>query len=261
MVHAMRFVGVDLAWGHRGGTGVCAADADGDVLASERCRTDDEIVAAIEPHASGPVLVGFDAPIVVTNADGRRPCDALVSRVFGPEEAGVYPANTSRPDFATGTRAQRLARRLGLALDPWIEPGSRSRTALETYPHAALVALFGLSRILKYKYKRGRSRPGRQAEFGRFCDLLETLVDHAPSFDVTTSPRWSQLRRASTGAETHAALDRAEDELDAYVCAYTVLHYWHHGHGDACRVIGDEATGHILTPVTPMHLARLEAIS
>lgn len=258
----MRFVGIDLAWSRtgRGRTGLCVADETGQVLDSASVRSDAEIVGWLEPHCDGPVLAGVDAPITVPNDTGRRPCDDLVSRVFGPYEAGVYPANRSNPAFAGRTRAEDLADRLGLTLDPVTTPGERHvRCALETYPHSAIVALFGLRRTLKYKGGRGRSPATRRPEFIRLLDLLESLPGFDPPFDPATSPRWDGLRRHVREATTGAALDRAEDEVDAYVCAYVASYYRAHGHGDRCRVIGDAEHGHIVTPVTSAQAGALDA--
>jgi predicted RNase H-like nuclease len=67
---------------------------------------------------------------------------------------------------------------------------------------------------------------------------------------VAASPRWRDLRLAVAESATGAALDRAEDEIDAYVCAYVAEYYWTHGTA-RCRVVGDLESGYIVTPVTP----------
>lgn len=261
----MRFVGIDLAWSGtgRGRTGLCAADEDGTVLDSASVRTDDEIVEWVRPHCAGPVLVGIDAPVTVPNDTGRRPCDDLVSRVFGPHEAGVYPANRSNPLFADATRAEVLAGRLGLSLDPVLDPHDPGdpavKRAVETYPHSAIVALFGLDKTLKYKRGRGRTLATRRPELEHLLDLLEALAGFDPPFDPSTSPRWPDLRRATREATAAAALDRIEDEVDAYVCAYVASYYRAHGDGERCRLVGDARGGHIVTPVTPAQANALDA--
>jgi hypothetical protein len=67
---------------------------------------------------------------------------------------------------------------------------------------------------------------------------------------VRTNSRWSELRGEVLEPKTGAALARAEDEIDAYVCAYTALYYWAHG-TSRCRIAGDADDGYIVTPVTP----------
>lgn len=66
---------------------------------------------------------------------------------------------------------------------------------------------------------------------------------------MASSPRWSLLRDQVDTTSSNAVLDRCEDEIDAYVCAYVALYYWTHGVAK-CRVVGDVASGYIVTPVT-----------
>lgn len=243
----MRFVGIDLAWSTRANTGVCLVEGQR-VVDSALLQSDDEIVAWVEPHAAGPCLVAIDAPLVVRNATGRRPCERVLSRCFGAYHAGPHSSNLGLAAFRDGVRAERLASRLGLATDPSFPVGEPFRRAIEVYPHPALVALFGLQRTLKDKAKRGRSVAQRRAEFATLIAHLEGLRRHDPPLAVTGSPRWEVLREA-VGGDRGSDLDRAEDELDAYVCAYVALHYRHHGTSRS-RVVGDVATGYVVTPVT-----------
>jgi predicted RNase H-like nuclease len=57
------------------------------------------------------------------------------------------------------------------------------------------------------------------------------------------------LQTGIAAAPSGAELDRLEDELDAYVCAYVAVYYWTHGSA-RCRVVGDAESGYIVTPVT-----------
>jgi predicted RNase H-like nuclease len=133
------------------------------------------------------------------------------------------------------------------------------RRAVEVYPHTAIVALFGLPSTLKYKAKPGRTLQSRAAALGELLDHLEALRTADPPLDVRTAPRWAGLRATVTDPSTGAELARAEDELDAYVCAYTALYYWTHG-TTRCRVAGDATDGYILTPVTPELAACLDRV-
>jgi predicted RNase H-like nuclease len=117
------------------------------------------------------------------------------------------------------------------------------------YPHPAIVTLFGLETILKYKAKRRRGIEARREEFIALLSRLEGLRVADPAFDVAASPRWSPLQTSIAVASSGAELDRLEDELDAYVCAYVAVYYWTHGSA-RCRVVGDAESGYIVTPVT-----------
>ena len=243
----MRFIGVDLGWS-TGATGLCVA-AHGEIVDSALARSDEEVIAWLLPYNRGPRLVAFDAPLVVPNATGRRPCEGAISRCFARYEAGTHPSNLGRPGFERGPRAARLARRLGLSVDPAFRPLAPVRRAIEVYPHAATVALFDLPVTLKYKAGRGRTPEGRRRAFAALVAHVEALASARPALDVTSSPRWEELRREATSGRTQVALDRAEDEMDAYLCAYVALYFWTWG-SRRCRVVGDTTAGYIVTPVT-----------
>ena len=90
------FVGVDLAWGDRNRTGLAAIDEAGRLIEVTDRRTDDEIISWLSRHTSGPCLVAIDAPLIVNNPVGRRPCEAQLSAVFGRYDAGAHPSNTAQ---------------------------------------------------------------------------------------------------------------------------------------------------------------------
>lgn len=250
-----RFVGVDLAWGQRHRSGVAELAPDGSLLEFGDRTTDDELLAWLRPRCQGAVVVAFDAPLVVTNATGSRPAEQTVGHLFRRQHAGCHPTNLGRPDFADGGRAARLARQLGLATDPRDAGG---RTALEVYPHAALVALFELELILRYKDRPGRDLAFRRVEMLRLMDGLESLAAAPVPLRVAADPRWRQVRAAVTDAPTKAALSRVEDSIDAVVCAYVALHA--HRRPDRTALFGTLADGYIVSPVTAAMAARLPAV-
>lgn len=238
-VHA---VGVDLAWGQRGRTGLSAVTHDGSLLAMDSVRTDDEIVDWMSQHAPGPCLVAFDAPLVVPNASGMRTCERLVGRRYGARGASCYPSNRANPAFADGGRAWRLAGALGLdtSLD-----GAAGRRAIEVYPHATAVELFDLPTVLRYKRGRGRTVPQRRRELLRLLDLIESLADADPPVTVSSHAAWSSARTAIEAATR--PLDLAvEDAVDSVLCAYVSLI----GLVDPERleVFGNVAEGAIVVP-------------
>src|SRR5689334_17600974 len=101
MVH---FIGLDLAWGEKRPTGIAVLDPDGRLLELSSRTTDDEIADALAAYADVDCLVAVDAPLVVVNPTGNRPCEAELNADFGRFEAGCHPANTGKPEFAQGTR-------------------------------------------------------------------------------------------------------------------------------------------------------------
>lgn len=236
------FVGVDLAWGERKPTGVAALDAAGVLCHVGAAGTDAEILAQLAPYLDGECVVAFDAPLVVTNPSGTRPCEAALNRDFRRFDAGAHPANTGLPWFADGGRGARLCKALNLDLDPH---SPSPRKALEVYPHAAAVVLFELDRTLKYKHKTGREFPQLRSELLRLMDFIEGLAD----LEVGTCTGWGELKTSVLQATRKAQLRRAEDPVDAVLCAYIARFATHRP--EDVTVYGAVDTGCIVTPRCP----------
>lgn len=242
----VHFAGVDLAWAGRKPTGVAVVDADGHLVQLGAARDDADVLAALSPYTRGDCLVAFDAPLVVTNARGQRPAEAALNRDFRRFEAGAHPCNTARPEFAETPRAARLAAALGLDLDP---RSSAARRAIEVYPHAATVVLFRLERTLKYKAKPGRDVARLKSEMLLLMDGIEKLAHAEVPLHVECLDGWAELRRQVVGAQRKSELRRAEDPVDAVVCAYVALYAQRRP--AEITIYGDVDTGCIVTPSPP----------
>ena len=250
----MHFVGVDLAWGVKNPTGLAVLDDDGRLVHVSAVRTDDEIVAALAPYVEGECLVAVDAPLIVVNAKGNRPAEALLNKDFARFDAGAHPSNTGKPEFREQPRGARIAERLGLDIDP--ESGG-SRRAIEVYPHPATVALFRLGRTLKYKQKPGRDLEQLRGELLRLLGLVEGLAEADPSLRLDTPGpgpgAWQALRTAVERAGRKSELRVVEDQVDAVVCAYVAMFATRQP--ERTTTYGDGATGYIVTPTLPADLA------
>ncbi|NPC97226.1 DUF429 domain-containing protein [Nocardioides sp. zg-DK7169] len=249
----LHLVGVDLAWGLQRPTGIAVLDAGGRLVHVAAVTSDDEVVAELDPYVAGPCVVAFDAPILVRNASGNRPAEAALNRDFARFEAGAHPSNTAKPDFRDGSRAQRLAARLGLDVNP---RSGRSRRAIEVYPHPATVALFRLGRTLKYKDKKGRDQASMRAELLVLMGLLEGLAASETPL-LLAGPAWAALRRAAESATRKSELRVVEDQVDAVVCAYVAL--LSHRAPERLTTYGDDGgssweDGYIVTPTLPADL-------
>jgi predicted RNase H-like nuclease len=209
--------------------------------------SDDEIVTFVERHRGHGVVVAFDAPLVVPNQTGRRDCEAGLSRDFARYHAGTHPSNRSRPWFVPEPRGARLAARLGLDLDPAVRPCAGTDTAIEVYPHPAMVSLFGLERVIRYKAKRGRDLESLRAAFETLFGHLETTL--GPVLRLDESERWSNLRDMVADATRKSQLRLVEDEVDAIFCAYLAL-LWAR-EPERMVVYGDVTKGFIVTPQPP----------
>ncbi|WP_298891400.1 DUF429 domain-containing protein [uncultured Serinicoccus sp.] len=238
------FVGIDLAWNDRARTGLAALDDDGRLAASASVRSNTAIDDWLDTHTSSvPEVIAVDAPLIVNNPDGQRPCERMVTAAFGRYDAGCHASNTSKPYF-NPPRAQVLADRRGWNPDPGSNgPG----VCLEVYPHPAMVGLFRLGRILPYKGKRGRTVEVRRTATLELLDRMEDL-DH---LDVVENERWQQLRRTANNATRPVHLEGIEDEIDAIFCAYLGWS-WRHRRDDL-EVYGDIISGYIVAPPPPTH--------
>lgn len=241
-----RYIGVDLAGGERNRTGVAILDEAGRLVESASVRTDTEIAAMVNRHHSDTVVAAVDAPLIVPNETGRRPCETLVGQHFARFGAGAYPANRANPNF-TAPRGARLAAALGWEMNPAVAPEAGRRVCIEVYPHPAMVSLFGLAYVIPYKIKPGRDVTALKDAYERLLDHIEGTCGAVLELDA--SPRWSSLRQAAVTATRKSELDAIEDEIDAIFCAYLA---WLWTHEPAKMIVlGDYATGYIVTPPPP----------
>ncbi|MEN8671834.1 DUF429 domain-containing protein [Nocardioides sp.] len=231
----MHYVGVDLAWGEKQPTGLAVVDEHARLLHVSAVRTDDDIEAELTAYVTGECLVAIDAPLVVKNATGSRPAEKALSKDFRRFDAGTHPTNTGKREFVNGSRGARVAKRLGLDIDP---RSGRARRAIEVYPHAASVVLFGLDRILRYKNKPGRDLALLQSELLRLMGYVEQIV--------VTDETWAGLRSQVEKATRKSELRVVEDQVDAVVCAY--VGFVADRTPDLVTTYGDLETGYIVTP-------------
>ena len=234
---AICILGVDLAWGDRKADGVCAVEYSGSgsrVFGFAYPQGDDEFLDTVR-NLSGRyhrVFMTVDAPIVCPNRTGTRPVDRLTHRLFHREHAACHPANSTKSPRPP--RIRRKLERLGFQTG-WDLRSSKKLVA-EVYPHPAMVRMFRLPRIVKYK--KGTVAE-RSAEFRRLQQLMRKLLSE--HFSGLT------LNREARAVLATAWSKPVEDRLDALFCALIGL--WHVVHGGArSEVIGDQKTGFILLP-------------
>ncbi|MFM8654097.1 MAG: DUF429 domain-containing protein [Verrucomicrobiota bacterium] len=230
-------VGVDLAWGEKKHDGVCFLEWDGKrgrVAGFAYPQGDRELWEAIQERMKGweSVFVTVDAPIVCPNRTGTRPVDRLTHRMFHREHAACHPANLTK--CPRPSRIAKLLQKEGFRVG-W-KSAAGKKTVAEVYPHPAMVRMFGLPRIVKYK--KG-SVVERRKEFRRLQRLLKGCLK-------------KKFPKLAMDAETKSLLAQrwskpVEDRTDAFFCALIGLWHWMH-RGRKSEVIGDKRTGFILLP-------------
>ena len=254
----MRFVGIDLAWSPRNPSGGAVLSADGRLLQCTSTLGGDnevlDLIASAIP-AGTPGLVAIDAPLAVPNQTGTRPCDRQVASIFGRFQAAPYPANRRNLARYGGLRAEAITQRLrflGFRHDPDLARQTATRQVVEVFPHPATVSLFRLERTLKYKARTGRDYPFRWRELTRLRDHLVALASADPPLFLP-----ADVAGMAIEGQRGQAFKKAEDLLDAVVCAYSALYAWHHG-PRGCAVYGNAGEGHILVPMTPSMWQRIK---
>lgn len=254
----MHFVGIDLAWSPRNRSGGVVLSASGQLLAATAILGDDEevlnfITDAVPANSSG--LVAVDAPLVVPNETGARPCDRYVAAVFSRFEAAPYPANRRNLRQYGGLRAEAIRQKLqslGFHHDPDIKCQVPTRQVVEVFPHPATVSLFHLRRTLKYKARSNRDYHLRWGELARLRDYLGSLADAHPPLHLPP-----EVAEMPIHGLRGRSFKEAEDLLDALVCAYSALYAWHRA-PRGYAVYGNATQGHILVPMTPSMWTRIK---
>lgn len=247
----MRFAGLDLAWSGRNPSGGVMLGLEGElarlILWRDALGPNQEILEfLLEVVDSGPALVAIDAPLVVPNETGTRPCDLALSRAYRKVEAGALPAN--RRWLGPVVRGEEIVKELqrhGFMFSPHVERRRPVRQVVEVYPHPAMVELFGLEKTLKYKARKGRSLEERRQELARYIELLRSLAKRDPPLQAKEF-----LSGISVPGLRGGMLKRVEDLLDALFCAYIALHIWWHG-PEGYRTFSSENSGFVLVPIQP----------
>ncbi len=244
------FIGIDLAWSERNPSGAAVIREGRLVAHTGVLRRTAEIVDFVGAHLSrrNGSIVAVDAPLRVPNETGSRACDRALTAEWRRYHAGAYPANRkllARDGVVRGEAlTTALMERFKFIEADVIPRRTKARLVCEVYPHPALVSLFGLDSILRYKRGRGRRYEERWPEYERYRSLLRGLRKTDPPLRRTRR----FLKKAEVTGMRGAALQEYEDALDAVTCAYVASYLWRHGPG-AVKRYGSLEEGHILVPV------------
>jgi predicted RNase H-like nuclease len=243
----MKFIGIDLGWSS-GASGVCCLQWIGqhlELLEITRQNQHSDILTWIDDWLPipQPGLIAVDAPTLIPNPTGSRLPDRLAHQFFHRYHAGCYPANLNLP-FAVHTVAFGLnLEARGFQHAPAIVPQQLGRFQIEAFPHPAIVHLFQLERILKYKKGRLAERKLELAKLQHY--IMEILPTLEPRLSLATLPPAPFQTDLSPLSST--ALKAIEDQLDSLICAYIAAHWWYWGL-KRNQVLGDRASGYIVIP-------------
>lgn len=253
----MFFVGIDLAWSERNGTGIVILKGNKDK--AEFCSgdivfSDQEIINYIQKTVGNEhAIITIDAPLIVPNKKGRRIAEDIVGKLFRKYNAGAHPANRKRLSSWTGKiRGEEISKLLGkngFTHDPNIKKHEKARKFLEVYPHPSMVVLFQLEKILQYKNKPNRDYNFRWNEFRKYQNYLKKI----PSLVLP-----KEIINKNVKKLKGQKLKNYEDLLDAVFCAYIGYHGWINP--NKCAVLGNMKGGYIFTPLFDSMKKQLELL-
>lgn len=220
--------------GDRGGAElICVSDSISKIAA---------VREFVESYAGASTVIAIDAPLIIENTVGQRPCETAVGREYGNREASCH---TSNLHLYPGAASVALARELVMA--GYVHAPSADATSkkivMEVYPHAGLVEFFDLPKSLKSK----------KGTLAQKCSGLRILAEHLSQLAQATpvlikTPYLADLLTRDLKSLKGRALKAHEDSLDAAFCAYLAYYFWY-WRLDRNRVFGDLATGYIVNPM------------
>lgn len=247
------FVGIDLAWhNNRNPSGVAVIEMANNranlSYASSNFRSHRDILDFLNTIDSCNVVIAIDAPLIITNEIGQRPCETEIGKKFGEFDASAHSSNrTLFPNPAS----MQLVQQLGLLgyshnVDPNNDTKRNGKWIFEVYPHPAQVVLFELSKIIKYKRGTVQDRKNGLATLRQ--NIIKLFPLGLPS--ITINPE-SNLFIDINGLKGKR-IKAYEDTLDAIVCAYLAYHYWEYGYLRN-EMIGSMQQGYIINPTKKLN--------
>lgn len=246
-----RFIGVDLAWREdtperpANESGVAVIDETGQVLDAGWTRGLDATVDWIGAAARDqPALLFVDAPLLVTNPSGQRPCEKQVGQRYGRWQVSANTTNTRTTRLA-GVSLRGMLEAVGWSYSDGAHgPPDQGRMMSECYPYTTLVGVSELGyETERPRYKRkppklrvAEWRPLRAATCDGLIGRLERLATADPPLLLGSHPVTRRLIDEPSPLRD-ADYKHREDLIDAVLCAWTASLWSRHGTG-RCQVLG-----------------------
>lgn len=208
------------------------------LISADTLRSHEDTLRWITRHRGrGQCTLVVNAPVIVENLSGARPCDRLLLEHFTRFRIDEYANNTVSASHPR-TMGRALMR---MGFDP--NPAGEGDRLVETHTQAAQVLLFGVDRPVRLK-----SGPigARKEAVQRFRELIvERLYPGPPSLEP--SGALEALMGAHLPDLNGTRLGELEERLEALLCAYIAAYLGECG-TDACAFLGNLDQGYILLP-------------
>jgi predicted RNase H-like nuclease len=239
----IRYLGLDLGWTPRDSSGgtVLEPTEDGGVrmVSADSLRSHEDTLRWITRNRGrSTCTLAINAPIIVENLSGARPCDRLLLQHFSRYRIDEYANNT-----VSASHPRTIGRALmRMGFDP--NPAGEGDRIIETHTAAAQVLLFGVDRPVRLKTGAiGARKEGVQR--------LRELITERLFQDITPvlhrTPELDQLMDAHLPDLNGTRLGELEEKLESLLCAYVAAWLGQVG-TDGCAFLGDLDTGYILLP-------------
>lgn len=239
-----RYLGLDLAWAPRNSSGGAVLEATPDggvvVLSTVSLRAHEDILSWIaRSRGRAGAIVAVNAPVIVENSSGRRPCDALLQQHFGMHHLDEYQVNT-----VNATHPRTIGRALmRMGFDP--NPSAEGDRIVETCNQAAQILLFELDRPIRTKVGPVGAR---KEAVTRFREALSNMLGDAEP-PLLPSGALNTLMEADLASSNGSRVGELEEQLEAVLTAYAAA-YLHLRGPESCAFLGDLRDGYILVPTT-----------
>jgi len=235
----MLVAGVDLAWqSERNPSAIAHGSLSNGTLAVTAINAAVYgIDAVLENLKDSKDLVGLaiDAPLIINNESGQRPCEKAIGKTYGSRGASCHTSNTKLYPHAKSVYLSQTLSNQGfnhLTGDQW---------QIECYPHPAIIEILALPKRLKYKKGRVADKRAGQKQLSSFLRQLEG----SPVLPLRFNGNMQILDEEYIDSLGGQALKSNEDALDAVVCLYIA---GLHALNENSQVFGDTETGYIWVP-------------
>lgn len=245
------YMGLDLGWTPRDSSGgvVLEPTEDGgvQVVSADSLRSHEDTLRWITRNRGRSLCtLVINAPIIVENLSGARPCDRQLLEHFSRYRIDEYANNTVSASHPR-TMGRALMR---MGFDP--NPQSGSDRLVETHTQAAQVLLFGVDRPVRLK----------QGPIGARKEAVQRLRELIEEHLFEGSPALHPSQGLDTMMDAHlpdlngTRLGELEERLEALLAAYVGAYLGQCG-TEACAFLGDLDGGYILLP-DPSRLGEAE---
>jgi len=240
----IRYMGLDLAWAPRNSSGGAVMEPTEEgglrLVSTAHLRTHEDVLAWIARNRGRyQAILAVNAPIIVENGAGRRPCDDQLVQHFS-----RYQIDDHQVNIVSAGHPRTMGRAMmRMGFDP--NPQSEGDRVIETYTQPAQVLLFNLDRPVRLKHGPIGARKDAVA---RYRELI-TLNLPAASPPLESNPVLRGLLERDLGTLNGTRLGELEDKIEAVLCAYIAGYFDLRGPED-CAFLGDLDEGYVLLPTS-----------